>query len=80
MNHEAEFFNSFQNRESNLKAFGVVAAVLAGFGALFTALAAWVTHVIVCIKTASWILLAFGCIVAPVGVIHGIGVWFGWFV
>lgn len=38
---------------------------------------AWVTHVIVCIKTSAWILLAFGCVVAPVGVIHGIGVWFG---
>jgi hypothetical protein len=40
-------------------------------------MAAWVTHVIVCIKTSSWILLLFGCIVAPVGIIHGIGVWFG---
>ncbi|EKS29295.1 hypothetical protein [Afipia felis] len=41
--------------------------------------AAWITHVIVCIKASAWVLLAFGCIVAPVGVIHGIGVWLGVF-
>lgn len=80
---EGDFFDSFQpngiNRESNLKAFGVVVAVCAGFGALFTALAAWVTHVVVCIKTTSWILLVFGIVVPPIGFIHGVGTWFGWF-
>lgn len=54
-------------------------AALLGIGAFFTAIAAWITHVIVCIKTAAWVLLAFGCVVAPVGIIHGIGVWFGAF-
>lgn len=49
---------------------------LAFFGSIA---AAWITHVIVCIKAAAWVLLLFGCIVAPVGVIHGIGVWFGAF-
>ncbi|GEL42295.1 hypothetical protein MEX01_28860 [Methylorubrum extorquens] len=44
-----------------------------------TCIAAWVTHVVVCIKATSWVLLLFGCIVAPVGVIHGIGVWLGAF-
>lgn len=82
--HNAEdfsFYYSFEsNRESTLKAFGVFAAVLARFGALFTALAAWVTHVVVCIKTTSWILLVFGIVVPPIGLIHGIGSWFGWFV
>jgi hypothetical protein len=41
--------------------------------------AAWITHVIVCIKASAWVLLLFGCVVAPVGVIHGVGVWFGAF-
>lgn len=41
--------------------------------------AAWVTHVIARIKASAWVLLAFGCIVAPVGVIHGVGVWMGVF-
>jgi hypothetical protein len=52
---------------------------LIGLSLWATAIAAWITHVIVCIKTASWILLLFGCIVAPVGVIHGIGYWLGVF-
>lgn len=45
----------------------------------FGVIAAWVTHVVVCIKASAWVLLAFGCIVAPVGVVHGIGVWLGVF-
>jgi hypothetical protein len=61
--------------------------VVGGIGAFFlflltlgvTSAAAWVTHVIVTIKEAEWIFLAVGAIVAPVGVIHGIGVWFGVF-
>lgn len=39
--------------------------------------AAWLTHVIVCLKTAAWGFLIAGAIVAPVGVIHGVGIWFG---
>lgn len=82
--HNYDFYYSFDrndiNRESNLKALGVTMAVLASFGALFTALAAWVTHVVVCIKASAWILLIFGIVVPPIGLVHGIGVWFGWFV
>lgn len=55
---------------------GIVAAWL---GFLLACAAAWVTHVVVCIKTASWILLLFGAVVAPIGVIHGWGIWFGVF-
>lgn len=40
---------------------------------------AWLTHVVVSIKTASWFLLIAGAIVFPVGCIHGTGVWFGVF-
>lgn len=60
----------------NLLAGAGITAVLA---LILTTIAAWITHVIVCIKASAWILLAFGCIVAPVGVIHGIGVWLGIF-
>ena len=55
-----------------LAALFVVATAIAS-------IAAWITHVLVCIKTSAWVLLAFGCIVAPVGVIHGVGVWLGIF-
>lgn len=40
-------------------------------------IAAYITHVVISIKLHLWALLAIGCIVAPVGVIHGIGHWFG---
>lgn len=55
------------------------AGITAVFALVLTTIAAWITHVIVCIKAGTWILLAFGCIVVPVGVIHGIGVWLGIF-
>lgn len=42
-----------------------------------TLLAAWFTHVIVCIKSASWLFLIAGAIAFPVAWIHGIGYWFG---
>jgi hypothetical protein len=52
---------------------------LAFLSLLLGSAAAWITHVIVCIKASAWILLLFGCVVAPVGVIHGVGVWLGVF-
>ena len=45
--------------------------------ALIVALAAWVTHVVVYIQSASWILLIIGSVIFPIGVIHGLMVWFG---
>lgn len=53
--------------------------ILLWIGAVVGSVTAWITHVIACIKAGAWILLAFGCIVAPVGVIHGIGLWLGVF-
>jgi hypothetical protein len=56
-----------------------VASVIAAVAFALSLVAAWVTHVIVCIQGSEWILLLFGCIVAPVGVVHGYGVWLGLF-
>lgn len=58
----------------------ILASIVAALSFIALALvsfAAWCTHVFVCIKASAWILLAFGCIVAPVGVIHGVAVWLG---
>ena len=43
----------------------------------FWMLAAWLTHVITCLATGAWGFLVAGALVAPVGVIHGTGLWFG---
>jgi hypothetical protein len=46
--------------------------------ALFVVLVfAWLTHVMFCIKTASWILLFIGAIGFPIGIVHGVMIWFG---
>ena len=41
--------------------------------------AAWLTHVIICFKAASWGFLIAGAIFFPVAVVHGTGLWFGAF-
>ena len=42
-----------------------------------TSLAGWLTHVITCIVREEWLLLIAGAVMAPIGVIHGVGIWFG---
>lgn len=54
-----------------------------GAGCVFMALlaigtlAAWITHIIVCLKDGEWGFLIAGALVFPVAIIHGIGCWFG---
>lgn len=43
------------------------------------ATAAWFTHVVTCISDDRWGLLIAGAIFFPLGIIHGIGIWFGGF-
>ena len=55
-------------------------AVIAGitwFAFVITMMAAWFTHIIHCLIHAKYLLLIAGAFIAPVGVIHGIGIWFG---
>ena len=59
----------YQKGEGEILALAVVAWVVAS----------WLTHVVVCLKTASWGFLIAGAIMFPVAVIHGTGVWFGAF-
>lgn len=37
----------------------------------------WGYHIIVCIQTSQWLLLIAGAIMPPIGIVHGIGAWFG---
>jgi len=39
--------------------------------------AAWITHVVVCLKASSWGFLIAGAIFFPVAWVHGTGVWIG---
>ena len=63
-----------------------VAGFFTVLGIAVTILSSWLTHVIVTISyltsgaadsVAYAVLLAIGVFVPPVGMIHGVGVWFG---
>lgn len=54
-----------------------IGALIAMLICMVGCLAAWVTHVITCISTASYIFLVAGAICAPIGAIHGFGIWLG---
>lgn len=41
--------------------------------------AAWLTHIVVCLSEEAWGILIAGAIMFPIGIIHGIGLWFGFF-
>ena len=53
-----------------LSGFFAVSFVVAFF-------AAWITHIVICIQAATWGLLIAGAIFFPIGIIHGVGAWFG---
>ena len=42
-------------------------------------MAAWLTHVIVCLGDDRWGFLIAGAIMFPIAIIHGVGIWFGAF-
>ncbi len=63
-------------RYYNFEIAGIAVALL-WLSMLIALFAAWATHVIACIKTSSWILLAFGVFIPPIGWLHGIANWFG---
>lgn len=50
-----------------------------GIGLILWVALAWFTHIIVCLKTASWGFLIAGAIFFPVAFVHGTGIWFGAF-
>ena len=39
--------------------------------------AAWLTSIVFCSTSSSWPLLVAGGLFFPVGVVHGVGLWFG---
>jgi hypothetical protein len=44
---------------------------------IFGSFSAWITHVITCIETQQWLFLIAGAVAAPIGIIHGVGLWLG---
>jgi len=48
------------------------------FGVIFVIglIAAWLTHIFTCLATAAWGFLIAGAIMFPIGILHGIFLWF----
>lgn len=46
---------------------------------LLISFAAWITHFINTINDSEWILFLVGLFIPPVGILHGVGLWFGIF-
>jgi hypothetical protein len=40
--------------------------------------AAWITHIVVCIKAGAWMLMIAGALIFPVGMAHGVATWLGY--
>lgn len=53
------------------------ASAIFGLALVAWIIASWITHVVICLKTASWGFLIAGAIMFPVAVVHGTGCWFG---
>ena len=52
---------------------------VAALSAIAVSIAAWLTHIVVCLKSGAWGFLIAGAILPPIGIIHGVGLWFGVF-
>ncbi len=49
-------------------------------GTIFIALipiAAWFTHVVTCLNDRAWGFLIAGAMFFPIAIVHGVGIWFG---
>ena len=46
--------------------------------AMLWLVAAWLTHIVVCLGAGKWGFLIAGSLFFPVAWIHGTGIWFGW--
>jgi len=54
--------------------YGPIIGLICGAAAL----GGWGQHLYTCFNEKLWGFLIAGAIFAPVGVIHGWGIWFGW--
>ena len=58
---------------------GNIAPMLFGFAFILWGIASWITHIIVCLNEEAWGFLIAGAIMFPIAIIHGTGLWFGFF-
>lgn len=57
---------------NRLKAAGIGVLAL-----IVACIAAWLTHVFVCLQNGEWGFLIAGALAFPIAIVHGIGIWLG---
>lgn len=45
--------------------------------ALIAVIAGWLTHIFTCLSAGLWGFLIAGALFFPIGILHGWGIWFG---
>ena len=45
---------------------------------VITVIGTWFTSFVYAIKHSEWVLLLVDCVFFPAGVVHGLGLWLGW--
>ncbi len=60
-----------------MNALSVLGLILLGIAVAIIPIAAYITHIVYSISHAIWFILVVGILVPPVGIIHGIMIWFG---
>jgi hypothetical protein len=63
-----------RSRASRVRASEVLDGLM-GLLAIILMAASWATHIVVCAMDGLWSLLAFGVLVFPVAILHGVAVW-----
>ncbi len=53
-------------------------SILFAMALIGTCFAAWITHLVVCFQGNRWGFLIAGALFFPIAIVHGIGIWFGW--
>lgn len=52
-------------------------AEITGLLIIIVSFCAWITHLVTCFSTEAWGFLIAGALFFPIGIVHGIGIWFG---
>lgn len=65
--------NLIVNRVKNAGVGIIAALVISGL----VCVAAWLTHIFSCLSNGEWGFLIAGALAFPIAIVHGIGIWFG---
>lgn len=54
-----------------------ISAIIAVIASAVICVAAWLTHIFTCLANGEWGFLIAGALAFPIAIVHGIGIWFG---